>query len=241
MEESDREAIRLSDGEKGAVCFFRYKEGISGRNALISLYVFGDTVYYGCTGVTEALGYKKRNQVSNVKRGINKSYNFEDHVVKMKVNNQPRNSLDSEGLSMFLAFCYRTHPISVQRFSNTLREKGLFEGPLFDNAIPTKESDTISKIRSATFKFDSETSFLIRTNGRKSRRLDLYYPKQKLCVECDENGHTYYDQEDEEDRKNLIHGMGITTYRYNPDEYGFDIYTTIGEILHILYTYGIPK
>jgi very-short-patch-repair endonuclease len=68
--------------------------------------------------------------------------------------------------------------------------------------------------------------------------LDLYFPKYKLIIECDENNHTKIknklnDIEREIEIKNLI--KNCTFIRYMPDEKDFNIFIVINKIFnHIL-------
>ena len=66
-------------------------------------------------------------------------------------------------------------------------------------------------------------------------RLDLYFPQEKLAVECDERGHVGYKQSKEEERYELITSqLGCTWVRYDPYNPKFDIFDLTNQILHIL-------
>ena len=62
-------------------------------------------------------------------------------------------------------------------------------------------------------------------------RVDLCFPRHKLAIECDENNHKYYSQDEEEERQLFIENKGFEFYRYKPDEKGFYIGDTINDIL----------
>lgn len=63
-------------------------------------------------------------------------------------------------------------------------------------------------------------------------RVDLYFKEHNIVVECDENGHSGYDAEQEEDRKLAIREIlqDPVVIRFNPDEPSFDIFKVIGQI-----------
>jgi very-short-patch-repair endonuclease len=59
--------------------------------------------------------------------------------------------------------------------------------------------------------------------------IDLYFPKYKLAIECDEN---YYDIIADNDRQNnlTVYLNGCTFIRYKPFDKNFNIYNTINDI-----------
>ena len=63
-------------------------------------------------------------------------------------------------------------------------------------------------------------------------RVDLYFKEHNIVVECDERGHSSYDEEKEEDRKLAIREIfqDPVVIRFNPDEPFFDIFKVIGKI-----------
>jgi very-short-patch-repair endonuclease len=63
-------------------------------------------------------------------------------------------------------------------------------------------------------------------------RVDMYFPKYRIAVECDENGHPYYDGETEKSRQEYItQKLGCTWIRYNPYDENFDVFRLINTIL----------
>jgi very-short-patch-repair endonuclease len=63
-------------------------------------------------------------------------------------------------------------------------------------------------------------------------RIDLYIPKYKLAVECDENDHIAYLGQDEATRQTFIESaLGCTFIRFNPDAKEFNIGTVINRML----------
>lgn len=68
-------------------------------------------------------------------------------------------------------------------------------------------------------------------------RIDLYFPKQKVAVECDEHGRTAYSLEAEALRQSFLeHQLGCKFVRYNPHDANFDIFKLIAQLLPLLTT-----
>lgn len=54
------------------------------------------------------------------------------------------------------------------------------------------EAELIPMVQKVFLHFDSQAQFAVGPY-----RIDLYFPKQQVAVECDENGHTAYNAQDE--------------------------------------------
>lgn len=91
-------------------------------------------------------------------------------------------------------------------------------------------------------KYETELKYLIETilsnhHDVKYQFVDGCYRydfliDNKLVVECDENGHKYYDMKEEQEREKYIHNQGYALMRYNTRDnnmLGF-----IGEVYHTL-------
>jgi hypothetical protein len=61
-------------------------------------------------------------------------------------------------------------------------------------------------------------------------RVDLYFPKYKIVVECDEFGHVDRDINYEIEREKYIISQGNDIIRYNPNEIGFDLSNVLRNI-----------
>ena len=65
-------------------------------------------------------------------------------------------------------------------------------------------------------------------------RVDLYFPKYKIVVECDEFDHTDRDKIYESTREKYIISLGNTMIRYNPNEPNFDLSNILNKINNII-------
>lgn len=71
--------------------------------------------------------------------------------------------------------------------------------------------------------------------------IDMYLPRHKLAVECDENGHQTYDKHLEERRTEYIKStLGCCIFRFDPYSETFDIFDVIAQLLHIIYSKNPP-
>ena len=65
--------------------------------------------------------------------------------------------------------------------------------------------------------------------------IDLYFPQQKVAVECDEHGHAGYCREAEVRRVNdITNVLGCLWYRFNPHAEHFDVFVCIHDLMKLL-------
>ncbi len=63
-------------------------------------------------------------------------------------------------------------------------------------------------------------------------RIDLYLLGPKIAVECDENGHSGYNKNQEAGRESFIQqALGCSFVRFNPQAQGFDLMDTVAAIV----------
>jgi len=67
-------------------------------------------------------------------------------------------------------------------------------------------------------------------------RIDLYFPKYCLAIECDENNHIDRDPSDEKIRDEYIISQSNKLIHYNPNKYQFDLSDVLREIHKVIYT-----
>lgn len=62
--------------------------------------------------------------------------------------------------------------------------------------------------------------------------IDLYIPELNLAIECDENGHRFYDKQKELEREQYIKNkLGCEFIRYNPNDKNFKVIDVVNEII----------
>ena len=64
--------------------------------------------------------------------------------------------------------------------------------------------------------------------------VDMYFPKNKIILECDEFNHNDRDKTYEKEREQYLISLGNTIIRYNPNEKDFDISKVMQKINKIL-------
>jgi hypothetical protein len=93
------------------------------------------------------------------------------------------------------------------------------------------ENQTIGFIQNAFSHLESKRQFTI---GKY--RVDLYFPKYKLVIECDENNHEDRNIIQEKIRQEYIVAiMKNRIIRYNPNEKTFDLSNVIQQIIQAIY------
>lgn len=66
-------------------------------------------------------------------------------------------------------------------------------------------------------------------------RIDLYLAKDKIAIECDENGHRAYNSVEEQQRQAFIEQqLGCAFVRFDPYRSDFSIMQPIGEVVTLL-------
>ena len=65
-------------------------------------------------------------------------------------------------------------------------------------------------------------------------RVDLYFPNNKLVIECDENNHNDRDPVEEKIRENYILSLGNRMIRFNPNDKKFELSIVLREINKII-------
>jgi hypothetical protein len=96
---------------------------------------------------------------------------------------------------------------------------------------PSKEQNTIGPISQAFGHLKPIRQFSIG-----NYRIDLYFPKERIAVECDENGHTDRDPMYEQQREEFIkEQLNCKFFRFNPDCKKFNIYKTIQKLMVLIY------
>jgi len=68
----------------------------------------------------------------------------------------------------------------------------------------------------------------------KPYRIDLYFPKYKLAIECDEYNHIDRDINKEKEREKYIISLGNTLIRYNPNIPNFDLSNILRDIHKVI-------
>ena len=96
-----------------------------------------------------------------------------------------------------------------------------------------------SPIETAAIDAHSSVSISWYTNAPNwlyTYRIDLYFPKHKIAVECDEFGHKYRDPQYEMERENYIkEELECVFIRFNPDDPVFNIFVVINKLIRLIY------
>lgn len=66
-------------------------------------------------------------------------------------------------------------------------------------------------------------------------RADLYVEEKHLVIECDEHGHSSYDESREAARCKALHDLDVLVYRFNPDTPNFTLAKVMQDVNKILF------
>lgn len=119
-----------------------------------------------------------------------------------------RNELNTR----YINRCGAQHLIMRSRMSDSVNFAKLLGMPINDLKITWPEQEMLILIRET---FAGELIYDQFTVG--TWNVDVYMPKYKLAIECDEYGHRYYDAEMEKLRQDTITDiLNVTWIRYDP-------------------------
>ena len=96
-----------------------------------------------------------------------------------------------------------------------------------------KEQRTLLQIMQAFNGEDMQRQYPV---SRGKYRIDLYFPKYKLAIKCDEFGHSDRPEGYDETRQEYIKNeLNCRFIRYNPDSDNFSIFKVINKIINYIY------
>ena len=177
--------------------------------------------------VYTAVGSDKENRVKAMQRLVPGKYKMRlgDVMIGMKglgIRLQPNMVLlTGHGLKLFLMRCHKPKAFDVAKHFDIKIE----------HCLPaSKEQDALGQIMQA---FNGEE--MIYQFGTGKYRIDLYFPKYKLVIECDEFDHHDRDIKYEAERqKNIEKLLDCTFVRFNPDAKDFCILKAVNKVfIHI--------
>lgn len=197
----------------------------------IETILIGDKIWLNGSQVAKALGYSntskairhhvpsgEKQEIPMKRRGSSPFFISEDGLRHLVINSKLPKSAQ---IASKMGLCIIRAKRSIAKPT-----KGIIK-PTKGVMKLTKEQETIGIIIEAFKHLNPIREFSV--NGY---RIDLYFPCQRLAIECDENGHTHYDQVKENSRQSTIElALGCRFIRYNPDCPGFNIGTVINQIV----------
>lgn len=166
------------------------------------------------------LGYKR---VSTNIRTL--PYNYK-RLLKTDTNGGQQNVyfLNIDGIKMLICNARK-------RNNNMLKLARILNINILQIAKNNIESETINKIKKV---FQNEE--MIEQYKCDNYRIDLYFPKQKIAIECDELHHSKQENQmnDNKRQEYITNKLDCIFIRYNPYEKDFDIFNILGNIYSII-------
>lgn len=138
--------------------------------------------------------------------------------IKTKTNGgeQLLNYINIDGLKRLISSSHSDKKIEISK------ELGF---NIYDNNIIKIETETINFIKKCFIDEEMITQYSIL-----NYRIDLYFPKYKLAIECDEEEHKNKINEDIKRENNIKEILKCTFIRYEPEEKDFCISNVINSI-----------
>jgi very-short-patch-repair endonuclease len=203
---------------------FKKREIIQGQNILIG-YEFNKTTYYDIAHILNLICHRQ------------------NYVNKKGKILAPRINKYFWHVNEFGGYLYRKlitvddvkYLICKSRSSKNKNVADMLNIAMFDFKEFAKEELYINMISKA---FHIETHSFQYNTGKY--RIDLYFPKYQLGIECDEFGHADRNQEHEKKRERDLKKMGISLIRFNPDSPNFDIFDAVSEIYTFIKHFKSP-
>jgi len=98
--------------------------------------------------------------------------------------------------------------------------------------IDRKEQKYIGMIKEAFRHEHMKTQYSV-----SNYRIDLFFPKYRIAVECDEHGHRDRDPYEEQKREEHIKSkLSCVFLRFNPDIPNFSIFKVINDLIRLMYS-----
>jgi very-short-patch-repair endonuclease len=143
--------------------------------------------------------------------------------IKTKTNGgiQLLNYLNIDGLKRLISTSHSDKKIEICKE---------LEFNIYDNAIVKIETETINFIKKCFSNEEMVTQYSVL-----NYRIDLYFPKYKLAIECDEKEHKNQIEKDIKRENEIKSILNCTFIRYEPEEKNFCISYVINSIYkHII-------
>jgi len=116
--------------------------------------------------------------------------------------------------------------------SRSLKARAIAKALGIEVLATSKEENSLRIVQAAFKHLEPIPQFFVA-----GYRIDLYFPAQRVAVECDENGHTDRDIPYELQRQQTIElALGCKFVRFNPDEPHFNIGDVIDQIMRTFIT-----
>ena len=128
----------------------------------------------------------------------------------------------------FMGYFLRRDHMDQKQIQDIISRFDLPESILSDTDLPHTEKEIMKQIMNA-LPWDCELQFAIG-----SHRIDLYIPKFKIAIECDEFDHVQYNRIEDENRQRFVTDQLTCTWvRFDPYNENFCVFNVIRDILKL--------
>ena len=178
--------------------------------------------------VYKAMGYSQRAGVQAIQRLVSDKYKMQLRDVDAVLQEVPDHLYPN---TVLLKEAGVLEIVMKSRKPQALELAKALGINIHKQKFPSKEQETISIIMQVFKGIKMIDQYTV-----DNYRIDLYFPKHKLAIECDEFDHADRDIEYEVKRQNHIEEkLGCTFICYNPDAKRFDLFEVINRIIRAIY------
>ncbi len=169
--------------------------------------------------------FGKLLNINNTISSVSKYPKIYFKKIKTKTNGgiQLLNYINIDGLKRLISLTNSDKKIEISKE---------LEFNIYDNAIVKIETETINFIKKCFSNEETITQYSIL-----NYRIDLYFPKYKLAIECDEKEHKNKIEEDIKRENEIKSILNCTFIRYKPEEKDFCISYVINSIYQHIINY----
>lgn len=199
------------------------------ENCQIDMVVIKNTPWFKGKDIAKILGYD--NTTKSIRDNVDKEdkRSLSDIIYQYNISNKKYNQnqlktiyINKVGLITLLTYSKQPNKSDFIRWC---KDKFNINYQIITRLY--KEQETVGQLIKV---FDYKEYKLQYSIG--TYRIDLYFPNEKLAIECDEYGHKDRNSEYEKDRELFIKNeLKCNFIRYNPDDPNFCIFKLIQKIV----------
>lgn len=174
------------------------------------------------------------SQKINITRFLEKNFKESIHYIIDKNNIINKSNIKKHGGNNKINYMLTEEAFELVKNTYNLKHRYICRigNSKHVNIIMSLENQTIGFIENSfkdIFKIKRQHPF-------DKYKVDLYFRKYKLVVECDENNHSDRDSYYEKERERYILSLGNTIIRFDPNDKLFDLSLVLREINKILFS-----
>lgn len=163
---------------------------------------------------------------------VKKNFKQAIHYITVPIIENPENKIHIRGGNNKVDVFLTEEAFELLKNSYNIRNRNII------HSLASKSANIIIPIECQTIGFIENAYSGVIESIRQYKfgnyRVDMYFPKYKIILECDEFDHKDRDVFYEKKREQYLLSLGNTIIRYDPNERGFNISDVLREINKII-------